>query len=74
MNSIPAAGTALSASTRTHSLHYKIADKLSHLAMALERWRRQQRASLQLKNVDAHTLRDIGISEARRFIEINKPF
>jgi uncharacterized protein YjiS (DUF1127 family) len=42
--------------------------------MALENWRRQQQASMQLDHVDAHTLRDVGISESRRFIEINKPF
>lgn len=74
MNSIPATGTASLASTRAHSLLFTVADQLSHLAMALENWRRQQQASMQLDHVDAHTLRDVGISESRRFIEINKPF
>jgi uncharacterized protein YjiS (DUF1127 family) len=74
MNSIPATGTASPASTRAHSLLFTIADQLSHLAKALEHWRRQQQTSMQLDHVDAHTLRDVGISESRRFIEINKPF
>jgi uncharacterized protein YjiS (DUF1127 family) len=74
MNSIPATGTASPASIRAHSLMFTITDQLSHLAMALEHWRRQQQTSMQLGHVDAHTLRDVGISESRRFIEINKPF
>lgn len=42
-------------------------------AFALERWRRRQQASEQLAHVDAHILQDAGISEARRFIEVNRP-
>ena len=74
MNSIPATGSASPASARGHSLLFAITDQLSHLAKAMEHWRRQQQASIQLGHVDAHTLRDVGISESRRFIEINKPF
>jgi uncharacterized protein YjiS (DUF1127 family) len=74
MNSIPATGTASPASTRAHSLLFTIADQLSHLVKALEHWRRQQQTGMQLGHVDVHTLRDVGISESRRFIEINKPF
>jgi uncharacterized protein YjiS (DUF1127 family) len=73
MNSIPATGSASSASTRGHSFLFAITDQLSHLGMALDHWRRQQQTSMQLGHVDAHTLRDVGISESRRFIEINKP-
>ncbi len=40
----------------------------------LETWRQRHRSSMQLARVETRTLRDIGISESRRFIEINKPF
>jgi uncharacterized protein YjiS (DUF1127 family) len=42
--------------------------------VALEHWRRQQQLSMQFAAVEARTLRDAGISEARRFIEVNRPF
>jgi uncharacterized protein YjiS (DUF1127 family) len=44
------------------------------LVVSLESWRRRQQRSMQLAQIDARSLRDAGISEARRFIEINKPF
>ena len=40
----------------------------------LEDWRRRERLSMQLAHVDAHTLRDAGISEAQRFIGVHHPF
>jgi uncharacterized protein YjiS (DUF1127 family) len=55
------------------SLLMALRDHLYQLAMILENWRRCQQASVRFAHIDAHTLRDIGISEARRFIEINKP-
>ena len=41
--------------------------------LALEQWRRKQQASEQLAHVDPRILRDAGISDAQRFIEVNKP-
>lgn len=40
----------------------------------LETWRRRHQSSMQLARVETRTLRDIGVSESRRFIEVNKPF
>lgn len=51
-----------------------VGDHLADLARALETWRRRQQTCTQLAHIDSRTLRDAGISEARRFIEINKPF
>ena len=59
------------------SIHSRAIDFLHAigvLAENLESWRRRQQMSMQLAHIDARTLRDAGISEARRFIEINKPF
>ena len=40
----------------------------------LETWRLRHQSSMQLARVESRTLRDIGISESRRFVEVNKPF
>jgi uncharacterized protein YjiS (DUF1127 family) len=56
------------------SLLHAVGDHLADLARALETWRRRQQTCTQLAHIDARTLRDAGISEARRFIEINRPF
>ena len=37
-------------------------------------WRRRYRTRRQFAEVEARILRDCGISEAQRFIEVNKPF
>ncbi|TNF88216.1 MAG: DUF1127 domain-containing protein [Gammaproteobacteria bacterium] len=40
----------------------------------VETWRQRHRTRRQLAAADARILRDVGISEAQRFIESNKPF
>lgn len=60
-------------SSGIRSFLHSLASQPSQLAMALEHWRRRQQACMQFANIDAHTLRDVGISEARRFLEINEP-
>ena len=42
--------------------------------LAPEIWRRRHKSSMQFARVEANLLRDLGISEAQRFIEVNKPF
>ena len=49
-------------------------DRVARVTRAIETWRRRQRTRAQLAGVDAHILRDAGISEADRFIESNKSF
>jgi uncharacterized protein YjiS (DUF1127 family) len=42
--------------------------------VAVDTWRRRHKSSMQCARVEAHILRDLGISEAQRFIAVNKPF
>jgi len=49
-------------------------DRAGRIAHTIETWRHRQRTRAQLAEVDARILRDVGISEADRFIESNKPF
>jgi uncharacterized protein YjiS (DUF1127 family) len=51
-----------------------ILDYLAGGVQALETWRRRHKASMQLARVESRLLRDLGISDAQRFIEVNKPF
>ena len=49
-------------------------DSLYRIVMAPEIWRRGHEQRMQLARVETRILRDAGISEAQRFIKINKPF
>ncbi len=51
-----------------------IVDCLFTALAALETWRRRHKASMQGARLEARVLRDLGISEAQHFIEVNKPF
>jgi uncharacterized protein YjiS (DUF1127 family) len=42
--------------------------------VTIDTWNRRHRTRRQLADVEARILRDVGISEAARFIEINKSF
>ncbi len=39
-----------------------------------ETWRQRHQASMQFSRLGSRLLRDAGISESRRFVEINKSF
>ena len=39
-----------------------------------ETWRQRHQASMQFSRLESRLLRDAGISESRRFVEINKSF
>jgi len=58
------------AAPRARAIFGWVADTLA----LIETWQRRQRASAQLARVDARVLRDAGISDAQRFVELNKPF
>ena len=49
-------------------------DFFAAMVAAVENSRRRHQASMQLAHVEARTLRDAGISETQRFLEVNKPF
>ena len=51
----------------------RIAACLALPLLALEHWRLRQQVEMQLAHIDARTLRDAGISEAQRFLGVNKP-
>jgi uncharacterized protein YjiS (DUF1127 family) len=49
-------------------------DKVDQFARTIDAWKRRQHTRRQLAAADYHILRDIGISEAERDIEVNKYF
>ena len=51
-----------------------IAHSLARFAMIPEKWRLRHKSSMELTGIDKHTLQDIGISDATRFIAMNEPF
>lgn len=53
---------------------FAIVDCLVDCIAALETWRQRHKASMQGARLESRILRDLGISEAQRFIEVNKPF
>ncbi len=44
------------------------------VSKTLEIWRLRNKSSMDFVGVDAHMLQDIGISDAQRFIGVNKEF
>jgi uncharacterized protein YjiS (DUF1127 family) len=51
-----------------------IIERIKDMARTLESWRLRHKTRMQFANVEARILRDVGISEGQRFIEVNKPF
>ena len=47
---------------------------LSRMADLVSTWNRRHKTRRQFASVEHRILRDVGISAADRFIEINKPF
>jgi uncharacterized protein YjiS (DUF1127 family) len=53
---------------------FVIIDFFGGIMTTLQTWQLHHKTSMEFARVDAHTLHDIGISIANRFIEVNKPF
>ena len=51
-----------------------IVQPFTGLIRAVDTWRRRHKSSMQCARLEAHILRDLGISEAQRFIAVNTPF
>lgn len=51
-----------------------LVDFMEGILITLESWRRDHENSMKLARVEARVLQDIGVSEAQRFIALNKPF
>ena len=47
---------------------------MTRLVETIHTWNQRHKTRRQFAEVEARILRDVGISEAQRFIEINKPF
>ncbi len=74
MNSVTSKDTKISGLTRVFYPVYPLLNQVAAVARMLEHWRRRQQANVQFAHLDPRILRDAGISEAQRFIEVNKPF
>ncbi len=61
--------TTLSQLTKYHA-----SDRLAQFRAAFALWRRRARERSELAAMNAHDLRDIGISRAEAEFEIRKPF
>lgn len=66
--------TGKSDDRRANARRLAIMDYFAGGVRALETWRSRHKASMQFARVESRLLRDLGISEAQRFIEVNKPF
>lgn len=60
--------------TEAASAALAVAAGLRSFFIAVDTWRRRHKSSMQGARIESRILRDLGISEARRFIEVNKPF
>jgi uncharacterized protein YjiS (DUF1127 family) len=67
----PSASTSVSSTKSPASTAF---DFFAAMVAAVENSRRRHQASEQLAHMETSVLRDIGISEAQRFLEVNKPF
>ena len=65
-------GTKFSGLTRIFYPVHPLVNQVAAVASMLEHWRRQ--VTLQFAQLDARILRAAAISEAQRYIEVNKPF
>ena len=52
----------------------RLIELASRIRETVDTWVRRHQTRRQFAGVDARILRDCGISEADRFIEVNKPF
>jgi len=52
----------------------RLSGYLADLAGTLATWKLRHKTRQQLARTDPEYLRDVGISEAQRFVEVNKPF
>ncbi len=74
MNQLAIKSTGSASVTSTKSLMPATFDFFAAMVTAVENSRQRHQVSMQLAHVEAHILRDAGISEAQRFLEIYKPF
>ena len=54
--------------------NFGLKERLRRMIDTVNTWNRRHKTRRQFANVEHRILRDVGISEADRFIVINKPF
>ena len=74
MNQLAINPTGSASITSTKSPMSATVDFFAAMVAAVENSRRRHQASMQLAHMETRILRDAGISEAQRFLEVNKPF
>ena len=74
MNQIALAQTHFRVVASLNLSVFALAHNLAKFAMAPEKWRLRHKSSMEFGRIDKHTLQDIGISDATRFIAMNEPF
>jgi len=53
---------------------WQLLDSINRIDEIVSTWQRRHSSRRQFANLDSRILKDCGISEADRFIAINKPF
>ena len=53
---------------------FGLIDRWNRMVDTVNTWNRRHKTRRQFANVEHRILRDVGISAADRFIEVNKPF
>ncbi len=74
MNQLAIHPSGAASVTSTKSPLSATVDFFAAMVAAVENGRRRHQASMQFAHTQARILRDAGISEAQRFLEVNKPF
>jgi uncharacterized protein YjiS (DUF1127 family) len=74
MNQLAINPAASAGATSTKSPLSATFDFFAAMVAAAENRRRRHQMSMQLAHTEARILRDAGISEAQRFLEVNRPF
>jgi len=74
MNQLAINPTGSASINSTRSPLSTTVDFFAAMVASVENSRRRHQASMQFAHTEARILRDAGISEAQRFLEVNKPF
>ena len=53
---------------------FRVLNFLTTIMAKVESWRLREKSSMEFACIDTHTLNDIDISNAQRFIAVNKLF
>lgn len=72
MNQMTLTQFSMDTSRRSHL--QELFERLTGAIKILETWRQRHKERMQFAAIEARILRDAGISQAQRFVAVNKPF